>query len=259
LPLSPDDAGADLAAWDAAAQSYAGTVDGRDSISARFEAFLDDELGPVAGRRILDVGCGPGWLTARLVAAGADAVGVDGSAKLLEIARRHHPGVDFHQADLTAGLGDLADGPPYDRIVALMVLMDVPVLEPLMADVARALAPDGRLVLTIPHPCFWSQSPVEDPQTGERYRKVRAYLPHEQRWVESFGGHRHYHRPLGWYVERLAEVGLAVTRLAEPPTPPRDLRPREQWTDYEVWMSTIPTMVGISARRLRPEAGPGGA
>lgn len=68
--------------------------------------------------------------------------------------------------------------------------------------------------------------------------------------MTSFGGHRHYHRPLSWYFDRLAGAGLAVTRLVEPVTPPADLRPQQDWTDYEAWMATIPTMVGISARPL---------
>ena len=130
-----------------------------------------------------------------------------------------------------------------------MVLMDIPALDRLLADVARVLTPDGRLIFTIPHPCFWSQTPFEDPTSGDRYRKVRGYLAHEERWVDSFGGHRHYHRPLSWYVDTLAAAGLAVVRLAEPPTPPADLREADEWSDYETWMATIPTMIGLSAAR----------
>ena len=243
------DSRADIAAWDSAARTYAAMVTGDDSISARFATFLAEELGPVEGRQILDLGCGHGWLAGRLHGAGATVVGVDGSAELLDIARTRHPGVDFRRADLAAGLEDVV-GSGFDRVVALMVLMDIPTLGPLVADVARVLSPGGRFIFTILHPCFWSQSPVEDPVTGERYRKVRGYLGHEQRWVDSFGGHRHYHRPLSWYFEQLGAVGLAVTRMAEPATLPVDLRPVEEWNEYEVWMATIPTMIGISARRL---------
>ena len=239
----------DLAAWDAAASTYAASVDGSDSISARFSSFLAEELGSLPGRRVLDLGCGHGWLAGRLAAEGAQVMGVDGSVELLRMAGERHPDVEFHQVDLNEGLGALA-GETFDRVVALMVFMDVANLDELLDSMAGVLAPHGRLIFTMTHPCFWAQSPVEDPETGERYRKVRGYLAHEERWVTSFGGHRHYHRPLSWYVERLAAAGLALTRLVEPPTPPPDNRGPEQWSAYEAWMATIPTMIGISAGRL---------
>jgi SAM-dependent methyltransferase len=249
----PRDSAADIATWDSVAAAYAEVVTGADSISIRFGPFLERELGPLPGKAVLDLGCGHGWLAARLADAGAEVVGLDGSAELLAIGRSRHPGVELHQADLTLGLGP-AHGRTFDRIVSLMVLMDIPALDALLHDVAAALRPGGRFIFTMPHPCFWAQSPVEDQGTGERFRKVRSYLPLEHRWVTSFGGHRHYHRPLSWYVDRLAEAGLGVTRLVEPPTPPTDNRPAEEWTDYEDWMSTIPTMIGVSAARLDPVA-----
>lgn len=244
----PGDSTADIDAWDAVATAYAEMVTGTDSISARFWPFLVEELGPLAGKRILDLGCGHGWLAARLAAEGAEVMGLDGSAELLSIGRSRHPELDLRQADLSTGLG--TGGESFDRIVALMVLMDVVDLDPLLKDVAAALRAGGRFIFTMPHPCFWAQSPTEDPLTGERYRKVTGYLGLEERWVTSFGGHRHYHRPLSWYFDRLAQAGLAVGRLVEPPTPPTDNRPPEQWSDYEAWMGTIPTMIGISAFRL---------
>ncbi|WP_327098951.1 methyltransferase domain-containing protein [Nocardia vinacea] len=69
--------------------------------------------------------------------AGARATGIDGSEALLTTARSHYPEIDFHQHDLTLGLPDPAHR--YDRIVAHMVLMDVPVLDRLLTDVAAAL------------------------------------------------------------------------------------------------------------------------
>jgi hypothetical protein len=77
---------------------------------------------------------------------------------------------------------------------------------------------------------------------------VRGYLQHEQRWIESFGGHLHYHRPLSWYVERLTAHGLVVTGLHEPPTLPHHTRPEADWTPYEHRFATMPTMLAIACR-----------
>jgi trans-aconitate methyltransferase len=60
--------------------------------NARFVADLGqpvvDLLGPRAGERILDLGCGDGYLTAKLAALGCHVVGVDSSAAQVEAAQR---------------------------------------------------------------------------------------------------------------------------------------------------------------------------
>src|SRR5574337_727630 len=68
---------------------------------ARFVADLGmpvvELLQPTAGERILDLGCGDGALTEKLVAMGCTVVGVDGSAAQVEAARAR--GLDCHVMD----------------------------------------------------------------------------------------------------------------------------------------------------------------
>jgi SAM-dependent methyltransferase len=236
----------DIARWDAVAADYAGHGD--DSFYRRFAPFLWEQLGPVRGRRILDLGCGHGWLTGELAAAGAEAVGVDGSAALIDFARQAHPGLAYGIGDLTLGLP--AGSGRFDAVVSHMVLMDIPELERVVEDIAAALTAGGVFVFSILHPSFFSQDPARDPATGAWHRQVTGYLRHEERWITTFGGHTHYHRPLSWYVALLARHGLAVTALDEPPTLPRQPKPVAEWDEYERWFSTIPTMLAISGRRI---------
>lgn len=239
----------DLARWNQAADIYARTAGGDDdSFYRRMAPFLWQQFGDVTDRSVLDLGCGHGWLAARLHQAGAQVTGVDGSVALIDIARSRHPEIEFQVHDLTTGLPSTQR--TYDRIVSHMVLMDIPALDPLLADAASCLRPDGVFVFSLLHPCFFDQPPTQDPATGMWHRHVRGYLQHEQRWIESFGGHTHYHRPLAWYVDRLTSHGLAVTGLHEPPTLPAHQHPVEEWTDYERWFATIPTMIAIACRPL---------
>ena len=167
-----------------------------DSIYKRFEPFLWRRLGvDLSGLRLLDVGCGHGWLAEICRARGASVLGVDGSKELLAIARGRYPEVAFEQADLTEGLPESVASQTFDCVLAHMVVMDLPALEALAASLRRCVASDGAVVLTLPHPAFFMQSPVQDPSTGEWSRRVRGYLQHEEWRVESFGGHRHYHPP----------------------------------------------------------------
>lgn len=237
----------DLRLWDAAASAYVGYVDGpADTFYRRISGFLWDRLGSVQGLDVLDLGCGHGWLAEEIRLAGARVTGIDGSAALLAEARLNHPAIAFEQHDLTLGLPRPLRR--FDRIVAHMVLMDVPRLGPLLADAAASLRSGGVFVFSILHPAFFSRAIVDEAPDGERYRKVTGYLDHETRWIESFGGHHHYHRPLSWYFEELVRNGFVVSGLHEPPTLPGEAIPEAQWTDYQKWFSTIPTMLAISCQ-----------
>jgi SAM-dependent methyltransferase len=214
----------DIEAWDAVAEAYA-----REPQIDLFDDFLDRHLGDVRGKRVLDLGCGHGWFAGRLHARGAEVVAVDGSERLLEIGRAAHPEVDFRRVDLVR---EGIDG-TYDAVVALMVLMDLADL----AEVRPALAPDGVLVATLLHPSFFLQKTHDDDRGG--YREVRGYLDHETWRIESFGGHDHFHRPLGFYIDWIASLGLGVVELFEPPS-----------ASYEGWRTRIPTRLGLAPRPI---------
>jgi predicted TPR repeat methyltransferase len=69
-----------------------------------------DLAGEVAGRRILDAGCGSGPIAAALRDRGATATGFDSSAGMLELARRRlGPDADLHLADLSGPLHAMTD------------------------------------------------------------------------------------------------------------------------------------------------------
>lgn len=84
--------------------SFAVPATAYDRFMGRYSVHLSSQLADVAGvsvgQRVLDVGCGPGALTAELVArVGAAAVSaVDPSEPFVEAARARNPGVDVQQA-----------------------------------------------------------------------------------------------------------------------------------------------------------------
>lgn len=80
------------------------------------------------GKRILNVGCGHGWLGARYARHGAKVVGMDGSKALIDEARATDRNAAWIVHDLDHGLPP--DLGPFDVAIAHMVLMDLPVLAP---------------------------------------------------------------------------------------------------------------------------------
>ena len=163
---------------------------------------------------VLDVGCGSGWLAAQLADAGAHVVGIDGSAELIRRARARFPAVQWLLHDLRDGLPKLPDHRPIDIVVAHMSVMDFDPLLPLFNDLGFLVPTGSRLIITMPHPAFFNYKSATEGEVT--FRKVRNYLRHETWHIESYGGHNHYHRPLSYYVNLIADAGFALVRFDEP-------------------------------------------
>lgn len=102
-------------------------------------------LAPKAGERILDLGCGEGALTAKLVALGCEVVGVDSSPD--QIARARAEGLDAQVMDGQALANEPAFAQAFDAVfsnAALHWMKRDP--DAVLAGVARALKPGGRFV-----------------------------------------------------------------------------------------------------------------
>jgi SAM-dependent methyltransferase len=112
-------------------------------LKAAMDVFADavGGLGPV-----LDVGCGPGTVTAYLADRGLDVAGVDLSPRMIENARRLHPECDFSVASSTEL--DLADS-SLGGVLGWWSLFNLPrdVLPRVLASFARALMPGGQLIV----------------------------------------------------------------------------------------------------------------
>ena len=99
-----------------------------------------DCLAPQPGERILDLGCGDGTLTAKLVERGANVVGVDGSEAMVAAARAK--GIDARLMDARA----LTFDGEFDAVFSNAVLHWVKDPGAVLAGVRRALRPGGRFV-----------------------------------------------------------------------------------------------------------------
>ncbi|WUD73447.1 class I SAM-dependent methyltransferase [Streptomyces sp. NBC_00510] len=182
-----------------------GQAEGFDAIGDRYDEAFPHKEGQVAagewllaqlpaGSRVLDLGCGTGLPTCRqLVEAGHEVTGVDLSAGMLSLARRHVPRATFLQADiadLRAGGRHGPDGPGdpgrFDAAVAFFSLLMLPRAEiPLaLRSVHDLLLPGGMFTLSM------VEADVDDfaiPFLGNTIR-VSGYLRDELRQVVSDAG-----------------------------------------------------------------------
>jgi len=102
-------------------------------------------LGNVRGKRVLDVCCGSGHLTAALISAGAEAEGLDFAPTIVAKATTNHPDIRFRQGD--------AESLPYEResfdhTVCCYGVMHLERPDQAIADAYRVLRRGGRYVVT---------------------------------------------------------------------------------------------------------------
>ncbi len=100
--------------------------------------------------RVLDVGCGPGWLAEALTAQGHTVTGVAGGEAPGVAGRMDR----FVRADLEAGLPDEV-GEGYDVIVAADVIEHVSEPRRLLADMADRLTRGGSIIASVPNISHW--------------------------------------------------------------------------------------------------------
>jgi trans-aconitate methyltransferase len=112
--------------------------------NARFVADLGmpvvELLAPQPGERILDLGCGDGVLTEKLVATGCQVVGVDSSVELIKAAQAH--GLDARVMDGQ----HLMFANEFDAVFSNAALHWMKRADEVIAGVWRALKPGGRFV-----------------------------------------------------------------------------------------------------------------
>jgi SAM-dependent methyltransferase len=124
--------------------------------------MIRETFAPLPGKRLLDIGCGPGTLAKRLVADGAAVTGIDPGAAALETARAAVPGARFEAVSAEALPFPAAN---FDGAVMFNALHHVPDPAAALAEAARVLVPGGLLVVVEPlaeGSFFDALRPIED-------------------------------------------------------------------------------------------------
>jgi len=210
-------------------------------------------LGPVTGRRILEVGCGSAPCSRWLRTHGAHVVGTDVSAAMLRhgvaAAVRTGVGVPLVQADACAL-------PFADRSfdVACSAFGAIPFVADsagLMAEVARVLRPGGRWVFSVTHPMRWVF--LDDPGPGG-LTVQRSYFdrtPYVEVDAEDRATYVEHHRTMGDRVREIVAAGFMLADVVEPEWQPGRAREWGQWSPLRG--ALMPGTAIYSAAKTRVE------
>ena len=181
--------------------------------------------GDVAGRRILDAGCGAGPLLAALRDRGAIVVGIDKSAGMLKLARRRlGDDADLQVTELGSPL-PFPDG-TFDDVTASLVLHYLEDWGPALAELRRVLKPGGRLIVSVDHPFrenLWHREAGLKPDYFATYNYVVEWTAGGQTALLRF-----WTRPLHAMTDAFTAAGFRITVISEPaaaPHTPSELLP----------------------------------
>lgn len=209
----PQDPIGDLArAWEANAELWIGAVrDGRIAgRAAGTDAAIIAAVTERRAQRVLDLGCGEGWLIRRLRhETGAHAIGIDRTARLVEAARSADPAGDYRHLGFEEFIADPdAVGARFDAAVLNYSLFDGTAAD-LMATAASVLVPGGVVVIQTLHP--WTAS-GGDYRDGWRIEDFAGVASPGEHWT-----------PMPWYFRTMQswaavirDAGLAIEDLREP-------------------------------------------
>lgn len=147
-------------------------------LQALEEPIVIEECGPVAGLRVLDLGCGTGRHALRLASEGARVTAVDFSEGMLAEARRKPPAdrVEFVLHDLGKPLPFEDE---FDLVVCGLVLEHIADLPEFYDGLARVLKTPGRAVVSFMHSAMFArgtQARFTDPTSDELVEVASA--PH---------------------------------------------------------------------------------
>lgn len=230
--------------WDKAAENYSTHLQkGKNDLVMIYQPAIDELLGGVCGKRILDAGCGEGYYSRRLSSQGAFVTGIDGSKKMIARAGSKNPEaeINYQVMDLTQKL-DFKQA-QFDIVLANMVLMDISRIDIAIAEFARILKKDGSLVFCITHPCFFCYDWIQDEKGAKLYKAISDYLNENVEELTFWGKTFHYHRPLSYYFDLLEANEFCVASLKEPIPSNELLQKHPEWKFH----TRIPSFIVLKA------------
>lgn len=192
--------------------------------------------------KVLDLGCGEGWLSHQLSALGCELTGIDAAANLIALAREG-PGhflqlsyAEFAQQPQRCGQG-------FDLVIANFSLLQAELL-PVLRACWQCLLPTGHLLVQTLHP--WSAGPPY--QEGWRQETFSAFAETISDGSASEGPAAWqpmpwYFRTLGSWLQLFQAAGFALHTLHEPTHPDNQqplsllllLRKTDPLPDGEAW------------------------
>ncbi|WP_027133020.1 class I SAM-dependent methyltransferase [Geminicoccus roseus] len=179
---------------------------------------IQELLPPLAGRRVVDLGCGFGWFARWATEQGAASVlGLDLSQRMIERAKAEtgHPAIEYRIADLEHLELPKAS---FDLAYSSLVFHYIEDFDRLAKTVHHAIVRNGHFVFSIEHPIYMAaeQPGWLDDGSGRMTWPVRRYAaegPRRTDWLAR--DVLKYHRTIGTTLNALIGAGFTIRHVQE--------------------------------------------
>jgi len=170
------------------------------------------------GDKILDVGCGEGYLTRLIDNLKRNSSGCDISAEMIFAAKKQNQKIDYWVQDIEKKNSNLRK-PKFNMAVSNLVFTYLENIDQSLKNISGYLCPKGYLVVIIPHPCFYHQENYrwfmeekkEEYKLG-KYFKEKIYIKEIANGVMT-----HYiHRTLESYIKIFLKNNFNLIEFIEP-------------------------------------------
>jgi 2-polyprenyl-3-methyl-5-hydroxy-6-metoxy-1,4-benzoquinol methylase len=178
-------------------------------------------VGDISNKRVIDVGCGTGYLAAKIAPQASFVLGLDPSKGMIEVANReygHIPRLKFVNESIESFSGNRKNI-MFDTAISNMSLITIPNLDEALKAVSLVLIPRGIFAINITHPCYYNQHRKYQSQEDFQYivshaQKGQFIISEDAKGLPS--PTTHYHRPLQEYFRSLREASFTIDQLIEP-------------------------------------------
>ena len=165
--------------------------------------------------RVLDVGCGTGYLTSVASKYVQVCVGIDLSKESISLARQCYS--DSKTSFFVAEISKFSSMERFDVCMANMVFMSDPNWKESLINIYELLNTNGYLYVMITHPCFWPKYAKLENVSGFDYSKELFIENDFSISLEKYMGKSTYiHRPLSQYFAGLLTSGFEICSVEEP-------------------------------------------
>lgn len=218
------------------AQNYLDFLASQDGQFFRYilhDAFAK-RLGENKDQKILDVACGPGWLSAEVAKTYPNIQACDGSKFLLDHARKTYPNLKFTEVDLNNRLP--YEDNEFDTLIMSMAAHDVEDQVKTFTELRRILKPGGKLMLTMVNPYYaypvgvWKRGIIGRLLVRKPRLLVRPYHWLAGKDSRNFTFNKTlecYFYKLSEHLNRITDSGFSLTHM-------EDLESKEDSPDYNL-------------------------
>lgn len=248
--------------WNKNAEAFTDLIAGQGTPHHRsiLNPCIEELIGDIKGKTLLDAGCGEGYLSRYYARKGAIVTGIDLSERLIEnavrLTRDEGASVEYEVDDICSMKSIQSE--TFEVVLSNLVLLNISCLDDAIHEFHRVLKEGGHLVFSIVHPAFNFYGPgawemgEKDVNTGRRsglFFKVDRYfeeIEYERYWKTREGENfpvpiSFFHRTLETYLSSLFKSGFEIIEFREPQP-----RGEDPYFDRE---RRIPFFVVIKARK----------